>query len=67
MTPEERARYWKTRALENWREAVRMADRAGWLPFGSHVDQPDIPLEFEGDDGGVPLWERPAGRTKRKQ
>lgn len=31
----------------------------GWFTFGTHVDQPDIALEFWGDDGGVPIWERP--------
>jgi len=30
----------------------------GWSVFGTHVDQ-DVELEFWGDDGGVPIWERP--------
>lgn len=32
----------------------------GWFTFGSHVDQPDVKLEFWGEDtGGDPIWERP--------
>lgn len=31
----------------------------GWKTLGSHVDKPDLELEFWGDDGGVPIWERP--------
>tara|TARA_R110002051_G_scaffold60546_9_gene110969 strand:+ start:77109 stop:77507 length:399 start_codon:yes stop_codon:yes gene_type:complete len=31
----------------------------GWFVLGSHIDQPDVCLEFWGDEGGVPLWERP--------
>ena len=32
----------------------------GWFPFGTHIDRPDVPrLEFWGDHGGIPLWERP--------
>lgn len=34
---------------------------AGWFNFGHHIDQPGIQLEFWGDQGGIPLWERPAG------
>jgi hypothetical protein len=31
----------------------------GWVPFGSHVDQPNIRLEFMGvGDDGLPTWER---------
>lgn len=33
---------------------------AGWYMFGTHVDVPDVRLEFWGDEGGVPIWERPA-------
>lgn len=41
-------------------EAFRMAERAGWYPFGSHVDKPDVQLEFDGADlCGEPMWERP--------
>lgn len=44
------------------REAFRLAERDGWEPFGSHVDQPGVDLailEFDGDDAeGLPLWER---------
>lgn len=35
---------------------------AGWFPFGHHIDIPD-PLEFWGDQGGIPLWERPTSGT----
>lgn len=35
----------------------------GWFVLGSHIDQPDIQLEFWGDDGGVPIWERPTPPT----
>ena len=31
----------------------------GWFVFGSHIDEPDILLEFWGDDAGTPIWERP--------
>lgn len=33
----------------------------GWYLFGSHVDQPDVPLEFSAELGEdlLPLWERP--------
>lgn len=33
----------------------------GWFSFGTHIDEPG-PLEFsaETDEGGMPLWERPA-------
>ncbi len=36
----------------------------GWFRFGHHIDIPG-PLEFstEQDDGGMPLWERPARMT----
>jgi len=32
----------------------------GWFDFGTHVDHPDVQLEFssQGTDG-LPLWERP--------
>ena len=33
----------------------------GWHTFGTHIGQPEIALEFWGDDGaGFPIWERPA-------
>lgn len=32
----------------------------GWFTFGTHIEQPDVALEFWGDEGGVPIWERPA-------
>lgn len=32
----------------------------GWFTFGTHIDQPDVMLEFWGDEGGIPIWERPA-------
>lgn len=35
---------------------------AGWETFGSHVDRPDVELEFStrvGPEDGLPLWERP--------
>ena len=32
----------------------------GWFAFGTHIDTPG-PLDFWGaDDGGMPIWERPA-------
>ena len=33
---------------------------SGWFVLGSHIDDPDVDLEFWGNDAGVPLWERPA-------
>lgn len=33
---------------------------AGWSVFGTHIDSPDVALEFWGNDGGMPIWERPA-------
>ena len=40
----------------------------GWFSFGTHVDQPDVKLEFWGtDDGGMPLWERPVSSGDRVQ
>ena len=30
----------------------------GWFVFGTHIDAPDVALEFWGDEGGVPIWER---------
>lgn len=44
--------------LATWRkEARRLAELAGWHPFGTHCN---IHLEFDGrDDDGNPLWERP--------
>lgn len=50
------------RAVRDWwtREAFRLAERAGWSSFGSHVDRPEVELEFDGqDEAGMPLWERP--------
>lgn len=35
----------------------------GWFTFGTHVDQPDLELEFWGAEtspDGLPIWERPA-------
>lgn len=32
----------------------------GWYPFGYHVDQRYLQLEFRGEGrDGLPLWERP--------
>lgn len=31
----------------------------GWFTFGTHIDRPEVQLEFWGDDDGLPLWERP--------
>lgn len=33
----------------------------GWFGFGTHVDEPGLPLEFSAQTGedGLPLWERP--------
>lgn len=36
----------------------------GWFTFGSHVGQ-TVRLEFWGDDGGMPIWERPAEEADR--
>lgn len=49
------------KSASQWaREAFRLAEAAGWSPFGSHVDRPDVELEFDGqDEAGMPLWERP--------
>lgn len=42
-------------------EAFRLADLAGWVAFGTHVERQDIELEFDGTDAaGEPLWEREA-------
>lgn len=40
----------------------------GWSTFGTHIDPAtgkalDVELEFWGDDGGVPIWERPVPRA----
>lgn len=36
------------------------APPAGWFPFGHHVTQAAADtLEFWGDHGGLPIWERP--------
>jgi hypothetical protein len=37
------------------------APPAGWEAFGSHVDRPDVVLEFSAEvdaEDGLPLWER---------
>jgi hypothetical protein len=35
--------------------------RDEWKPFGSHIDQQGVKLEFRGEDAaGLPLQERPA-------
>lgn len=33
----------------------------GWFTFGTHLDFPDVPLQFSKETGedGLPLWERP--------
>jgi hypothetical protein len=31
----------------------------GWHVFGSHTDLPWVELEFWGEEGGIPIWERP--------
>lgn len=40
----------------------------GWEPFGTHINNPDVTLEFfpasETTDGDLPLWER-AATTRR--
>lgn len=43
------------------------APPAPWVTFGSHVDQPDVALEFWGDEGGVPLWEREVDHPSAKE
>jgi hypothetical protein len=48
--------------LDHWvREAFRLAENGGWSPFGTHVSQPEMirHLEFDGDQDGLPMWERP--------
>lgn len=43
-------------------EPVRFqAPPEGWAAFGTHVDQPDLKLEFSAEvdeEDGLPLWER---------
>lgn len=44
----------------------------GWYTFGTHVDQPDVRLEFSDEVGedGLPWWERPItspGQTSVKE
>lgn len=41
----------------------------GWSTLGTHVDPAtgrrlDVELEFWGDDGGAPFWERPVARVE---
>ena len=39
-------------------EAFRLADKEGWVPFGTHLDVPGD-VDFDGQDqAGEPLWER---------
>lgn len=40
------------------RARIETAAMLGWSTFGTHVDQPDVVLEFAGDDDGVPEFER---------
>jgi hypothetical protein len=43
------------------REAFRLAERDGWFPFGTHIDQPGMEVETDGlDECRMPFWERPA-------
>lgn len=45
-------------------EAFRLAQRAGWSAVGTHIDHPEIALEFDGrDEAGEPLWERPTSQV----
>lgn len=42
----------------------------GWYVLGTHIDREtgkalDVELEFWGDDGGVPFWERPKVNSSR--
>lgn len=43
----------------------------GWYVLGTHIDPDtgkalDVELEFWGDDGGVPFWERPKPPTDER-
>jgi len=48
---------WRTEYEELQRQLTQPP--TGWYVFGTHIDQPDVRLEFWGDEGGVPIWERP--------
>lgn len=38
---------------------MKVQPPAGWYVFGTHVDSPDAPLDFYGEDeDGMPMWER---------
>lgn len=59
------AAFWK-HAADFWlKEAFRLAERDGWVAFGHHIGHGDhsmpegVELEFDGDEDGLPLWERP--------
>lgn len=40
--------------------AMQLLAEHGWHPFGTHVDQPDVELQFSDqlDDDGLPYFER---------
>ncbi|MBF4459504.1 hypothetical protein [Pseudoclavibacter sp. VKM Ac-2867] len=49
---DERARY----------QLILASPPPGWSTFGTHIDQPDVELEFWGAEtslDGLPIWERP--------
>jgi hypothetical protein len=58
---ETRLEYAERQARFYWSEAFKMAERAGWSPFGTHLTGPDaLNLEFDGlDECQMPIWERP--------
>lgn len=46
---------------ENPAETGQFPVPEGWHTFGTHVDRPDVRLEFSDETGedGLPWWERP--------
>jgi hypothetical protein len=50
------------RAMREDYQRILASPPEGWSTFGTHIDQPNVELEFWGEDGGVPIWERPVRR-----
>lgn len=51
------------------RHDIELAASLGWYPLGTHVDDPDVELEFSSSDteDGLPDWERPVGGNRNDQ